>query len=66
MADDQRIHLAAHLLRHTILRKTANEYVRLSKEEKKALGKKFEHSVSDHLPIWVRIPRPGFAPPPSV
>ena len=32
----------------------------------KAFGKHFEHSVSDHMPIWVRLPRPGFAPPPSV
>ena len=35
-------------------------YADLTTDEKKALGKKFEHSVSDHLPIWVRIPRPGF------
>lgn len=41
-------------------------YTRLSKAEKTALGKKFEHSVSDHMPIWVRLPRPGFAPPPQV
>jgi len=40
-------------------------YTRLTKAEKKALGKKFEHSVSDHMPIWVRIPRPGFAQPPQ-
>ena len=26
-----------------------------------SLSKKFEHSVSDHLPIWVRLPRPGFS-----
>lgn len=38
-------------------------YVSLTKAQKGALGEKFEHSVSDHLPIWVRIPRPGFAPP---
>ena len=38
----------------------------LTKAQQKALSKKFEHSVSDHLPIWVRIPRPGFAPPPTV
>jgi endonuclease/exonuclease/phosphatase family metal-dependent hydrolase len=38
-------------------------YVSLTKAEKKALGKKFEHTVSDHLPIWVRIPRPGFESP---
>lgn len=24
----------------------------------------FDNSVSDHMPIWVRLPRPGFAPPP--
>ena len=35
-------------------------FTRLKKDEKKAFGKKFEHSVSDHMPIWVRIPRPGF------
>ncbi len=35
-------------------------YLRLSRSEKSRLGKKFEHSVSDHLPIWVRLPRPGF------
>jgi endonuclease/exonuclease/phosphatase family metal-dependent hydrolase len=40
-------------------------YARLTKAEKDKLGKKFEHSVSDHLPIWVRLPRPGFAPPPG-
>lgn len=38
-------------------------YASLTKARKDALGKKFEDSVSDHLPIWVRIPRPGFAPP---
>ena len=35
-------------------------YRSLNKDEKKKFGKKFEHSLSDHLPIWVRIPRPGF------
>ena len=35
-------------------------YHSLSKDERKALGKHFEHSVSDHLPIWIRLPRPGF------
>lgn len=40
-------------------------YNSLTKKEKADLGKSFEHSVSDHLPIWVRIPRPGFAPPPG-
>ena len=37
-------------------------YRTLSKKEKTDLGKRFEHSVSDHLPIWVRLPRPGFTP----
>ena len=32
----------------------------LSGAQIKSLGKKFEHSVSDHMPIWMRIPRPGF------
>ena len=36
-------------------------YRGLSADEKKNLGASFEHTVSDHLPIWVRIPRPGFA-----
>ena len=40
-------------------------YQELTKEQKNALGKKFEHSVSDHLPIWIRLPRPGFAPAPT-
>lgn len=35
-------------------------YSRLNKQEKREMGRKFEHSVSDHMPIWVRIPRPGF------
>jgi len=40
-------------------------FTALSKAEKKTLFEKFEHSVSDHMPIWTRIPRPGFAPPPA-
>lgn len=40
-------------------------YLRLTKAERSDLGKKFEHKVSDHMPIWVRLPRPGFRPPPS-
>ena len=35
-------------------------YRGLSADEKKSLGASFEHTVSDHLPIWVRVPRPGF------
>ena len=41
-------------------------YQALTKAERSELGNQFQHSVSDHLPIWVRIPRPGFAPPPRV
>jgi len=41
-------------------------YVRLTSEEKNTLGKNFKHAVSDHMPIWVRIPRPGFVGPPDV
>ena len=40
-------------------------YHGFSNAKKKDFGKSFEHSVSDHLPIWVRIPRPGFASPPA-
>ncbi|NQU61573.1 MAG: endonuclease/exonuclease/phosphatase [Rhodospirillales bacterium] len=39
-------------------------FEKMTKAEVKGLGKHFEHSVSDHMPIWVRIPRPGFRPPP--
>ncbi len=35
-------------------------YADLTKPQIKNFGKKYEHSVSDHMPIWVRIPRPGF------
>jgi len=35
-------------------------YHSLTKTERQELGKHFEHSVSDHMPIWVRVPRPGF------
>ena len=37
-------------------------YLQLDKSAKKALARKFEHTVSDHLPIWVRLPRLGFSP----
>ena len=33
-------------------------YVELTDTQKKAFVKKYEHDVSDHLPIWVRLPRP--------
>jgi hypothetical protein len=28
----------------------------LSAAERKALYRKFEHDVTDHLPVWVRLP----------
>jgi len=31
----------------------------LSKDERKALFSRFEHDVSDHLPIWIRLPKPA-------
>lgn len=45
---------------------TGKAYLRLSKSEKTELGKKFEHRVSDHMPIWVRLPRPGMKEPPDL
>ena len=47
----------ADLLSQTMRGKS---YRSLSADEKKNLGASFEHTVSDHLPIWVRVPRPGF------
>ena len=44
---------------------TDTAYLNLTKDQKDELGEHFENSVSDHLPIWVRIPRPGFRPPPQ-
>lgn len=40
-------------------------YLGLKKAERTKLGKYFENSFSDHMPIWVRIPRPGFKTPPN-
>jgi endonuclease/exonuclease/phosphatase family metal-dependent hydrolase len=40
-------------------------YAGLTSAQRSDLGKRFEHSFSDHMPIWVRIPRPGFRPPPN-
>lgn len=34
-------------------------YLALTKSEKKSLIAKYEHDVSDHLPIWIRLPKPG-------
>ena len=30
----------------------------LSKAQKKSLRSKFEHKVSDHMPLWLRLPLP--------
>ena len=30
----------------------------LTKRQRKALLEKFEHDVSDHMPIWIRLPKP--------
>lgn len=48
----------ADLFSRTLRRKS---YRGFRTAEKRELGASFEHSVSDHLPIWVRIPRPGFS-----
>ncbi|MEE8583240.1 MAG: endonuclease/exonuclease/phosphatase [Acidobacteriota bacterium] len=33
-------------------------YQELSKAEKKAFQARFEHKVSDHMPLWIRLPLP--------
>lgn len=33
-------------------------YQELSKSQRSAMVRRFEHDVSDHLPIWVRLPLP--------
>ena len=38
----------------------------LNRKEKRRFFARFEHDVSDHMPIWIRLPRPGAGPlPPS-
>lgn len=34
------------------------EFLDLTKPQQKALLQKFEHDVSDHMPIWIRLPKP--------
>ncbi len=34
-------------------------FLSLSKQDRKALLKKFEHDLSDHMPIWIRLPLPA-------
>ncbi len=41
------------------------KYLNLSKVDRDDLNPHFQNSVSDHMPIWVRIPRPGFSAPPD-
>jgi hypothetical protein len=31
---------------------------KLTKTQQRGLFKKFEHDLSDHMPIWVRLPKP--------
>ena len=33
-------------------------FLDLTKAQRKALLEKFEHDVSDHMPIWIRLPKP--------
>jgi hypothetical protein len=40
-----------------------NTYNGLTKDQKKKLHKKFEHDVSDHMPIWIRLPKPYVGQP---
>lgn len=41
-------------------------FEKLAEEQQKVLIKRFEHNVSDHMPLWFRIPLPdvenGIAP----
>ena len=36
----------------------AKPYAELSKTQKTTLLKKFGHDLSDHMPIWIRLPKP--------
>ncbi len=33
-------------------------FLKLTKKQRDALIAKFEHDVSDHMPIWIRLPKP--------
>ena len=37
-------------------------FLKLSRQQQAALIKRFEHSVSDHMPLWLRLPLPDVAP----
>ncbi len=37
---------------------TGKKYGALSKAKKNSLVKRFEHKVSDHMPLWLRLPLP--------
>ena len=34
------------------------DYWGLTKKQRKALIGKFEHNFTDHIPIWIRLPKP--------
>jgi len=53
---DFRVFNFANLFSKALLGK---EYGNLTKAEKDALVKRFEHKVSDHMPLWLRLPLPG-------
>ena len=36
-------------------------FAKLAKADREAFVKRFEHSVSDHMPLWFRIPLPDMA-----
>lgn len=46
------------LFSESILGKELEEFEKMPKEDKKAFYARFEHEVSDHLPIWLRLPLP--------
>ena len=37
---------------------TGKEFSQMTSSEKKSFYPKFEHKVSDHMPIWLRLPMP--------
>ncbi len=55
--------LLAHLLglespRHGTIRILGKDLAGLSKSRRQDLIARFEHKVSDHLPLWLRMPLP--------
>ena len=37
-------------------------FAKLSAAERKTLVARFEHKVSDHMPLWLRLPLPDVKP----